>query len=185
MPLGANAGTALHPNASQVFKWRRLFREPERAVGAGRFVPVVVKRTPRHEAGAAAFPPKEDSSAEASPAAARMGIVLSRDRRMIVDRATVQSTPRHWRGRSRFWSGDDGGQQVPSGLEWSGDCFRMIHNRSPVLYPASRPEKKNASKWLIYHNLSAWSVSSRISSSMRSAILCAGPRSCAMVQSAA
>lgn len=30
-------------NANQVFKWGRLFREPERATGAGRFVPVVVE----------------------------------------------------------------------------------------------------------------------------------------------
>ena len=30
-------------NANQVFWWRRLFREPERAGGAGRFVPVVVE----------------------------------------------------------------------------------------------------------------------------------------------
>ncbi len=31
-------------NANQVFKWRRLFREPERAGGTGRFVPVVVEQ---------------------------------------------------------------------------------------------------------------------------------------------
>ena len=30
-------------NANQIFRWRRLFREAERAGGTGRFVPVVVE----------------------------------------------------------------------------------------------------------------------------------------------
>ena len=47
-------------NANQVFKWRRLFREPERAGGAGRFVPVVVEGAPGHEAGAAAMSTRSD-----------------------------------------------------------------------------------------------------------------------------
>ena len=33
-------------NANQVFRWRRLFREPERAAGTGRYVPVVVRAVP-------------------------------------------------------------------------------------------------------------------------------------------
>ena len=36
-------------NANQVFKWRRQFREPERAGVAGRFVPVVVDAAPGQE----------------------------------------------------------------------------------------------------------------------------------------
>ena len=47
-------------NANEVFSWRRLFREPEHAGGAGRFVPVVVERAPSHEAGAAAMSPQSD-----------------------------------------------------------------------------------------------------------------------------
>ena len=42
-------------NANQMFKWRRLFRDPERAAGAGQFVPVVVEGVPSHEAGAVAM----------------------------------------------------------------------------------------------------------------------------------
>ena len=30
-------------NANQIFGWRRLFREPERTAGTGRYVPVVVR----------------------------------------------------------------------------------------------------------------------------------------------
>ena len=30
-------------NANQVFRWRRLFREPAGDVGVGRFVPIVVE----------------------------------------------------------------------------------------------------------------------------------------------
>ena len=33
-------------NANQIFRWRRLFREPDRAGVVGRFVPVVVEATP-------------------------------------------------------------------------------------------------------------------------------------------
>ena len=33
-------------NANQIFGWRRLFREPERTAGAGRYVPVVVRAAP-------------------------------------------------------------------------------------------------------------------------------------------
>ena len=51
-----------------------------------------------------------------------------------------------------------GAQQVPSGLEWSGDCFRVIPNRFPALNPASQPETTNAAKLLIYLNLAAFSV---------------------------
>ena len=54
--------------------------------GAGRFVPVVIGGTPGHETGAAEmFPPSEDVSAEAAPATGQMEIVLSGDRRVIVD----------------------------------------------------------------------------------------------------
>ena len=51
-----------------------------------------------------------------------------------------------------------GAQQVPSGLEWSGDCFRVIPNRFPALNSANQPETMNASKSLIYNNLAALSV---------------------------
>ena len=75
-------------NANQIFRWRRLFRESERAGVAGRFVPVVVEGAPSHEAGAAAMrPPSESVVAEGVPAAGRMEIVLAGGRRVIVDRA--------------------------------------------------------------------------------------------------
>ena len=47
-------------NANQVFRWRRLFREPDRA-GTGRFVPVVVGTAPGHEAGAVTMSPPSDA----------------------------------------------------------------------------------------------------------------------------
>ena len=43
-------------NANQFFRWRRLFREPERAGGADRFVPVVVEAAPSQEPDAATIP---------------------------------------------------------------------------------------------------------------------------------
>ena len=49
-------------------------------------------------------------------------------------------------------------QKVSSGLEWSGDCFRVIPNRFPALNPEYRPEKTNAAKLLFYHNLAALSL---------------------------
>ena len=74
-------------NANQIFRWRRLFREAERADGAGRFVPVVVEAAPGQEAGAAAMsPPLESAVAEGQPVTGRMEIVLSGDRRVIIDR---------------------------------------------------------------------------------------------------
>ena len=48
-------------NANQVFRWRRLFREPERAAGTGRYVPVVVRggyQTPRPVRGRCAHHPR-------------------------------------------------------------------------------------------------------------------------------
>ena len=79
-------------NANQVFRWRRLFREPERARGAGRFVPVIVEAAPGHEAGAAAMSPRSDDDvAVGVPATGRIEIVLSGDRRVIVDRAVDSS----------------------------------------------------------------------------------------------
>ena len=73
-------------NANQIFRWRRLFREAERAGVAGRFVPVVVEGAPSHEAGAAAMcPPSESVVAKGAPAAGRMEIVLAGGRRVIVD----------------------------------------------------------------------------------------------------
>ena len=79
-------------NANQVFRWRRLFREPERTGGAGRFVPVVVEGAPGHEAGAAALSPRSDDDvAVGVPATGRIEIVLSGDRRVIVDRAVDSS----------------------------------------------------------------------------------------------
>ena len=44
-------------NANQIFRWRRLFREAERAGGAGRFVPMVVEAAPGHEPDAAMMSP--------------------------------------------------------------------------------------------------------------------------------
>ena len=79
-------------NANQIFKWRRLFRDSDRAGGAGGFVPVVVEGVPGPEVGAAAMlPPSDDVSAEAALAGGRMEIVLSGDRRVIVDRAVDAS----------------------------------------------------------------------------------------------
>ena len=75
-------------NANQVFAWRRLFREPERAGGAGRFVPVVVGAVPGREVCAATMhPPSDDPVAEVPPATGRMEIVLAGRRRVIVDGA--------------------------------------------------------------------------------------------------
>ena len=75
-------------NANQIFRWRRLFREPERAGGTGRFVPVVVEVAPGQEPAAAAMsPPSESIVAEGQPATGRMEIVLAGGRRVIVDRA--------------------------------------------------------------------------------------------------
>ena len=74
-------------NANQIFRWRRLFRGPEHAAGAGRFVPVVVEAAPSQEAGTATMRrPSESVVAEGVPAPGRMEIVLSGDRRVIVDR---------------------------------------------------------------------------------------------------
>ena len=79
-------------NANQIFKWRRLFREAERAGGAGRFVPVVVEAAPDREPAAATMsPPSESVVAEGQPATGRMEIVLSGDRRVIVDRTVDAS----------------------------------------------------------------------------------------------
>ena len=79
-------------NANQVFRWRRLFCELERAGGAGRFVPVVVEGAPGHEAGAAALSPQSDDDVTVGvPATGRIEIVLSGDRRVIVDRAVDAS----------------------------------------------------------------------------------------------
>ena len=79
-------------NANQVFRWRRLFREAERAGGAGRFVPVIVEAAPGHEVGAAAMSPQSDDDVTiGAPATGRIEIVLSGDRRVIVDRAVDAS----------------------------------------------------------------------------------------------
>ena len=79
-------------NANQIFRWRRLFREPESAGVAGRFVPVVVETAPGQEAGMASMsPPSESAVAEGVPASGRMEIVLACDRRVIVDRAVDAS----------------------------------------------------------------------------------------------
>ena len=74
-------------NANQVFRWRRLLREPECA-GTGRLVPVVVGAPPGHDVGSATMhPPSEDAVVGRSPATGRIEIVLPGDRRVIVDRA--------------------------------------------------------------------------------------------------
>ena len=74
-------------NANQIFRWRRLFRESERAGVAGRFVPVVVEAAPGQEPDAATMsPPSESVVAAGQPATGRMEIVLPCDRRVIVDR---------------------------------------------------------------------------------------------------
>ena len=65
-------------NANQIFRWRRLFREPERAGGAGRFAAVVVEAAPGREAVTAAIgAPPEEVGAEESPATGRIEIVLN------------------------------------------------------------------------------------------------------------
>ncbi len=75
-------------NANQIFKWRRLFREPEPAAGSGRFLPVVVEAASGQEADAAATRPlSERVVAEDVPATGRIEIVLTGGRRVIVDRA--------------------------------------------------------------------------------------------------
>ena len=75
-------------NANQVFRWQRLFREPERTAGTGRYVPVVVRAVPDPEAGAGAMrPPSKDIAVEGAPATGRIEIVLPGERRVIVDRA--------------------------------------------------------------------------------------------------
>ena len=74
-------------NANQIFKWRRLFREPARDAGVSRFVPVVVEGAAGREPDAATMsPPSESVVAEGQPATGRMEIVLPCDRRVIVDR---------------------------------------------------------------------------------------------------
>ena len=74
-------------NANQIIRWRRLFREFERAGVAGRFVPVVVEAAPGQEPTAATMsPPSGSVVAEDQPATGRMEIVLAGDRRVIVDR---------------------------------------------------------------------------------------------------
>ena len=74
-------------NANQIFRWRRLFREAERAGGTGRLVPVVVEAAPGREPAAAPIsPPSERVVAEGQPATGRTEIVLAGDRRVIVDR---------------------------------------------------------------------------------------------------
>ena len=74
-------------NANQIFRWRLLFREPERAGGTGRFVPVVVEAAAGQEPDAPTMsPPSESVVAEGPPATGRMEIVLADDRRVIVDR---------------------------------------------------------------------------------------------------
>ena len=75
-------------NANQIFRWRQLFRKPERAAGAGRFVPVVVGTAPGPEAGAATMePPSGDDVATGARGTGRMEIVLAGDHRVIVDRS--------------------------------------------------------------------------------------------------
>ena len=77
-------------NANQIFRWRRLFRVPERATETGRLVPVVVGAPPGHDVPAAAtmHPPSEDVCRwTAAPATGRMEIVLAGERRVIVDRS--------------------------------------------------------------------------------------------------
>ena len=79
-------------NANQIFRWRRLFREPERAGGAGRFVPVVVEGVAGPDACAATMSRQSDDDvAVGAPASGRIEIVLSGDRRVIVDRAVDSS----------------------------------------------------------------------------------------------
>ena len=75
-------------SANQVFRWRRLFRAPERAAGTGLYVPVVVRAAPGPEAGAGALrPPSKDIAVEGAPATGRIEIVLAGERRVIVDRS--------------------------------------------------------------------------------------------------
>ena len=95
-------------NANQIFRWRRPFREPERAGGAGRFVSVVVEGAPVHEVGGATMSPQSrDDDVVGARATGRMEIVLPDDhRRVIVDRTvdgqalvreTFEVIPRRWK----------------------------------------------------------------------------------------
>ena len=98
-------------NANQVFRWRRLFREPAGDVGVGRFVPIVVEAARGPGAGVETMgPPSDDGVAQVSPAAGRMEIVLAGGRRVIVDRAVDGSALARVIGvlerrRSRFRAG--------------------------------------------------------------------------------
>ena len=79
-------------NANQVFRWRRLFREPAGDVGVGRFVPIVVEAARGPGAGVETMgPPSDDGVAQVPAAARRMEIVLAGGRRVIVDRAVDPS----------------------------------------------------------------------------------------------
>ena len=52
-------------NTNQIFRWRRLFRVPERVAGAGRFVPVVVEAAQGQEPDTETIrPPSESVVAE-------------------------------------------------------------------------------------------------------------------------
>lgn len=71
-------------DANQMFKYRRLFREPERVVGAGRFVLVVVEGVPGQEAGAAAIGLRPDNDvAVGPPGIGRLEIALAGDHWVI------------------------------------------------------------------------------------------------------
>ena len=70
-------------NAKQVFRWRCVFLEPERAGRNGWFVPLVVEAAPSQEPDAATMSsPAESVVARGKPATGRMKTVLPCDRRV-------------------------------------------------------------------------------------------------------
>ena len=76
-------------NANQIFGWRRLFREPERTAGAGRYVPGRRRggTRPRRGRGNRCTRHPRMLSWTAHWQRAGLRIVLPGDRRVIVDRS--------------------------------------------------------------------------------------------------
>ncbi len=122
--------------ANQVFTWRRLFCEPERAAGTGRFVPVVVGTTLGHNVGSATMhPPSDDAIAAGAPAMGHMEIVLAGDRRVIVDRAV--------NGSNRAACS----KRKPS-VSWQTTPLRRRSHRSPRVCSAGPAINALSQMWL-------------------------------------
>ena len=83
-------------NANQIFRWRRLFREAERAGGTGRFVPVVVEAAPGQEPDAATMRPPSESGRRRGPACGGPDGDRAFERSPC-DPSTALSTRQRWR----------------------------------------------------------------------------------------